>query len=164
MANYTLLREGDRLPTVGVLQKLLNRTGARLAVDGVFGPTTRAAVRNFQRSRGLKPDGVVGEATWSRLVFSDQLPIFDCVDVFDPDLYAGDARNIIETGGRPLLLGGMSRGVLQAATDIAVAARARGSSGADSPGSYRRIVVRPRRTCRCCRPAARPAAALPRKS
>ena len=123
MANYTLLRYGDRLPTVGVLQKLLNRSGAKLRVDGVFGPRTREAVMAFQASRRLYRDGGVGESTWSRLVFSDRLPIVDCVDVFDPDLYAGDARNIMRVGGQPILIGGMSRGVLQAAQQITAAAR-----------------------------------------
>ena len=51
--NYTDLREGDRLPMVGVLQHLLNRTGASLVADGVFGARTLAAVKAFQRPRGL---------------------------------------------------------------------------------------------------------------
>ena len=32
-------------------------------IDGIAGPMTRRAIRNFQRSRGLKPDGVVGMKT-----------------------------------------------------------------------------------------------------
>ena len=39
-----------------------------LKVDGRYGPTTTTAVRDFQRATGLKVDGVVGAATWSRLV------------------------------------------------------------------------------------------------
>lgn len=34
-----------------------------LKVDGVFGPRTEARVREFQRSQGLSPDGIVGPDT-----------------------------------------------------------------------------------------------------
>jgi cell wall-associated NlpC family hydrolase len=39
-----------------------------VAVDGEFGPRTRAAVIAFQRDHGLTPDGVVGKGTWGKLV------------------------------------------------------------------------------------------------
>ncbi|MBQ7335441.1 MAG: peptidoglycan-binding protein [Clostridia bacterium] len=35
-----------------------------VAIDGTFGPTTKAAVEAAQRTFGLTPDGVVGEQTW----------------------------------------------------------------------------------------------------
>jgi peptidoglycan hydrolase-like protein with peptidoglycan-binding domain len=54
--------------TVRSLQYLLNAHGARLTVDGQFGPATDAAVRAFQRSRGLVVDGIVGPATWSAIL------------------------------------------------------------------------------------------------
>jgi hypothetical protein len=81
--NYTYLRYGDRLPTVGVLQKLLKRAGEKLDADGIFGPKTLAAVRHFQHAKRLHPDGIVGKHTWPRLVEGLDLPILDCVDVFD---------------------------------------------------------------------------------
>ncbi len=36
--------------------------------DGIFGPQTVAAVKNFQRAKGLKVDGVVGPETFPKLV------------------------------------------------------------------------------------------------
>ncbi|WP_205781482.1 peptidoglycan-binding domain-containing protein [Planctomonas deserti] len=54
--------------TVRSLQYMLNAHGARITVDGVFGPATEAAVRAYQRSHGLVVDGVVGGATWSSVI------------------------------------------------------------------------------------------------
>jgi peptidoglycan hydrolase-like protein with peptidoglycan-binding domain len=45
------------------LQRRLNALGASLAVDGRFGPKTKAAVKKYQRSKGLQVDGVVGPKT-----------------------------------------------------------------------------------------------------
>jgi peptidoglycan hydrolase-like protein with peptidoglycan-binding domain len=50
------------------LQTALNRHGAKLVVDGVFGRLTEAAVKAFQKSRGLVVDGIVGPLTWSKLL------------------------------------------------------------------------------------------------
>ena len=70
----TPLREGSRGAAVVTLQQNLNRIAAvnptipRLVADGIFGPNTRAAVVAFQRYYGLTPDGIVGPATWNRLM------------------------------------------------------------------------------------------------
>jgi len=139
--SYVLLLQGDRLPAVGLLQKLLNRTGASLKIDGDFGNRTRAAVQAFQRARNLVPDGIVGEVTWPRLVASTgNLKIVDCVDVFDPSLYELEARDIRRIGGSPILIGGMSNGVEQAVSAILRAASPRSLfllrfHGHGSPGS-----------------------------
>lgn len=122
MANYALLRRGDKLPAVGVLQKLLNRGGAGLTVDGDFGSATQTAVSHFQRNRGLAPDGAVGQNTWPRISAYANLPIVDCVDVFDPDLANWEARDIRRAGGTPLLIEGMSNGVQDAVEAILAAA------------------------------------------
>jgi len=69
---WPVLREGSNSlwppATVRSLQYLLDARGARLAVDGQFGPKTRAAVVAFQRSHGLSQSGVVYTATWQQLV------------------------------------------------------------------------------------------------
>lgn len=58
---------GDRGELVTALQKDLLRLGIKVAVDGAFGPKTRAAVQTFQRDKGLVRDGIVGPKTRSAL-------------------------------------------------------------------------------------------------
>jgi peptidoglycan hydrolase-like protein with peptidoglycan-binding domain len=42
-----------------------------VAVDGVYGPQTRAAVIRFQRANGLLPDGIAGPQTLAALGVAD---------------------------------------------------------------------------------------------
>jgi hypothetical protein len=58
-----VFKNGDRGERIKVVQTLLNIAGADLAVDGVFGPKTEAAVKNFQSKRNLEPTGQVDTAT-----------------------------------------------------------------------------------------------------
>lgn len=60
-------RTGSTGSCVRVLQKVLNKSGAKLSVDGSFGGKTRDAVKKFQRDHKLKVDGVVGVNTWNAL-------------------------------------------------------------------------------------------------
>ena len=54
---------------VMALQYLLRNRGVfRDKIDGVFGAKTESAVRKFQRSKGLKADGIVGPQTWPLLL------------------------------------------------------------------------------------------------
>lgn len=62
------LRRGDRGEDVERLQNALNRAGCTLTVDGIFGTDTYTAVICFQEVRGLVVDGVVGPATWTKLL------------------------------------------------------------------------------------------------
>jgi hypothetical protein len=123
--NYVFLKHGDRLPVVGVLQKLLNVYGAGLDVDGHYGSHTKQAVINFQRHAGLLPDGRVGQQTWTSITSGFRLPIIDCIDVWDPALYDWEVRDIRRTGANPILIGGMSNGVEQAVEEIINAADGR---------------------------------------
>ncbi len=122
--SYPLLNYGNKLPAVGVAQKLLNaRAGSSLVADGDFGSKTKAAVKEFQKPRGLTVDGVIGQNTWGRMSqMAENLRIIDCVDVFDPSLYTLEAKDILKAGGNPILIGGMSNGVEQAVTEILIAA------------------------------------------
>lgn len=62
------LSQGAVGDAVKALQLALNAHGAKLVVDGDFGPATTAAVKAFQASTGLVRDGIVGPRTWSALV------------------------------------------------------------------------------------------------
>ncbi|WP_369803685.1 peptidoglycan-binding protein [Mycobacterium sp. NAZ190054] len=59
--------EGHSGEHVKRLQAFLNGRGAGLAVDGDFGPATKAAVVAFQRSVGVDADGIVGPITLQKL-------------------------------------------------------------------------------------------------
>ncbi len=62
------LVEGDTGPAVETLQARLNVWGAKLTVDGDFGPLTLAAVKAFQAEQELTVDGIVGPQTWAALL------------------------------------------------------------------------------------------------
>ena len=66
------IQEHDRGEDVRDVQHRLTALGAGIDLDelseGRFGPSTLAAVRGFQQSRGLLVDGRVGPETWSELV------------------------------------------------------------------------------------------------
>ena len=74
LANYPLLRRGDRGNFVLLLQFLLFNYGYQLDIDGIFGTNTQTAVRNFQQENGLTVDGIVGNNTWKTLLFLPPYP------------------------------------------------------------------------------------------
>jgi peptidoglycan hydrolase-like protein with peptidoglycan-binding domain len=49
------------------IQKLLNNFGYGLDVDGIVGPKTLAAIKDFQSKHGLEVDGIVGPKTMGAL-------------------------------------------------------------------------------------------------
>ncbi|MQT34877.1 N-acetylmuramidase domain-containing protein [Pseudomonas helleri] len=53
---------------VAELQRLLNKHGAKISVDGWFGTSTQAAVIELQREAGLVADGIAGAKTMAFLV------------------------------------------------------------------------------------------------
>ena len=63
---YVALQLGHPMaqgPRVIQLQRLLRRHEFPVPIDGLYGPTTAAAVRAFQRSQGLPADGIAGPST-----------------------------------------------------------------------------------------------------
>lgn len=69
------VRLGDIGESVFVIQVSLNRISQNYPaipkirpVNGIYDEKTQEAVREFQRVFGLTPDGIVGRATWYKLV------------------------------------------------------------------------------------------------
>jgi putative chitinase len=63
-----LLKNGSKGEDVKKLQEKLG-----VEAIGTFGPKTEAAVKAWQKANGLKDDGIVGDATWSKL-FGESKP------------------------------------------------------------------------------------------
>jgi len=64
---------GERRIEIGTLQRLLKQAGPYHGpFDGIYGDATAAAVREFQRSRGIAADDLVGELTLAALVSYDR--------------------------------------------------------------------------------------------
>ena len=98
---------GDRGQEVIEIQKQLAVLHYNVGtVDGVFGPATEKAVKDFQTAKGLKADGIVNEDTYRNLL-NKELP---------PDRYGNHmmTRNILKTAysmlGVPYMFGGISPG------------------------------------------------------
>lgn len=67
-----VLKRGSSGSSVKELQNLLNQNGAKLDVDGVFGPKTEAAVKSYQQSNALTVDGMVGGQTMGALTSANK--------------------------------------------------------------------------------------------
>ena len=64
-----LLKIGSKGNEVISLQKFLG-----LSADGNFGPGTDKAVKDWQTKNGLTADGIVGDATWSKMGLGSSTP------------------------------------------------------------------------------------------
>lgn len=64
----TIYKLGSRGAGVKAVQKALAGAGYRVIADGIFGEVTEEAVKRFQKSKGLCPDGIVGPATLAYLL------------------------------------------------------------------------------------------------
>jgi g-D-glutamyl-meso-diaminopimelate peptidase len=66
--NMETISQSSTGPAVCYLQLALTRAGFSPGpIDCEFGPATDRALRRFQSSRGLSPDGIAGPLTWNAL-------------------------------------------------------------------------------------------------
>lgn len=66
--NSHYLNKGDKGEHVIWLQKALCNKGFKVYVDGSFGPATLVALKKYQKSRCLNPDGYCGRATHKAII------------------------------------------------------------------------------------------------
>jgi peptidoglycan hydrolase-like protein with peptidoglycan-binding domain len=67
---------GDSGESVMQAQRALRRTpNTTVVVDGMFGPLTEAATKQFQQQEGLPVTGIVDEATWKALPSGRPMPM-----------------------------------------------------------------------------------------
>lgn len=66
--SWPFIKEGSTGSGVTQLQSALVVRGYPIATDGLFGPRTLAAVKQFQDSAGITVDGLVGPMTWAALL------------------------------------------------------------------------------------------------
>jgi hypothetical protein len=71
------IKQGSTGHGVRAVQRLLNeKRKAGLTVDGVYGSATRRAVAAFQKHLGVTVTGTMTEATWRRLLWHYELPVW----------------------------------------------------------------------------------------
>lgn len=97
LGDRLLYLAGDMLrgDDVADLQQRLNTLGFDAArEDGILGPETEAALRNFQRNAGITPDGVCGPATLRALAMVGALADGSVAAVRERDGLRRDARRL----------------------------------------------------------------------
>ncbi|MCH3914617.1 MAG: NlpC/P60 family protein [Acidaminococcaceae bacterium] len=99
--------QGQSGPEIVAIQEKLLMEGYDIGIpDGVFGAQTTAAVKKYQSSVGLTPDGVVGSYTYSKLMGSE-IPTRSSYGV---SRGSGVVRNLISAAfeymGVPYVFGG----------------------------------------------------------
>jgi peptidoglycan hydrolase-like protein with peptidoglycan-binding domain len=68
LSPWPIVQNGSQGHPIRTLQLLLRARGHNLAVDGLCGSVTEAAVKAFQTAKGITADGVVAPQTWSALI------------------------------------------------------------------------------------------------
>ncbi|MCR5834627.1 MAG: C40 family peptidase [Selenomonadaceae bacterium] len=97
-------RVGDQGTEIAELQGKLVMLGYDVIADGAFGPAMAEAVKEFQKSHGIKADGLIGPATYTALLGRDMPDVSRGMDLI--------ARRIITSSmsyiGVPYVFGGTS--------------------------------------------------------
>lgn len=117
------LRNGDRLPTVVLIQSMLNADPAsteRLDVDGIFGSRTRSQVSAFQQRNFMANSGIVERLTWVRLntIFQNRYQIRDIVDLSDEPILSIARNELVEEGQDPITMRNTSGGVYRIVPEL----------------------------------------------
>ena len=97
-------RVGDQGEEIAELQDKLVGLGYDVIADGAFGPAMAEAVKEFQKSCGIKADGLIGPATYKALLDKDMPEITRGVSYIAGTIVAA-ATNYI---GVPYVFGGTS--------------------------------------------------------
>ena len=98
---------GDRGQEVVEIQKQLAVLNFNVGtVDGVFGPATEKAVKDFQMAKGLSSDGIINDATY-RVLMNKEMPVSRSGN---PVMLRTILRAAYSMLGVPYVFGGMSPG------------------------------------------------------
>ena len=105
-STYRQVGYGSTGSAVSKLQTVLNEHGYNLAVDGIFGAKTQAAVRDYQKKNNLKLDGIAGKETWGSLLAQPSYPT------------AGSGGVRVSGSGSGTVLGSVSAGTAAALKEL----------------------------------------------
>jgi N-acetylmuramoyl-L-alanine amidase len=120
LTGSVVLRLGDRGPAVRDLGTRLGAAGANLRAGELFDAALEEAVRDFQKSRGLRVDGICGPETWGALIESG-FQLGDRLLYLSSPMLRGD--DVAEVQRRLNLLGfdaGREDGILGPETETAL--------------------------------------------
>lgn len=69
-ADKALIKNGSKSPLVAVAKGILGGAGfySRTNINNVFGDAMEEAVKDYQSSRGLTSDGIIGKNTWKSML------------------------------------------------------------------------------------------------
>lgn len=92
--NTGVVSKGDRGETVRNVQSSLNNLGYSANPDGIFGPETDEAVRDFQEDNALAVDGMAGPATMEALSLTETTKVNETTEAIqDESLTISEAPN-----------------------------------------------------------------------